>query len=271
MKYMIVRPNPKSQTDDPRKYKSSGMHLRRVFLAQKKNDGGFSNKCLTGRFSYFNTAGLLADAVFDGNGNITKLDVSSAYIIHPNGRGQIYMSIGKDDNAFNYPPPAKYEIVVTGANIDCEITAIDGFQVTGAGMASGQRMDTLHFTKVVKDVPTSASHHTDNIQSDYMFIFYLLLGINLLAIIPLLCKRVIGARKILIDYMYKTNDDREAIATANKHAQIHDKLLRTYLPAYLLATCADWLQGPYKYALYSSYGYTHEDIAHLFIAGYGSG
>ncbi|EED86917.1 predicted protein, partial [Thalassiosira pseudonana CCMP1335] len=46
---------------------------------------------------------------------------------------------------------------------------------------------------------------------------------------------------------------------------------QTYLPAYLFATCADWLQGPYKYALYSSYGYTQKDIAHLFVVGYGSG
>eukprot|EP00550_Attheya_septentrionalis_P006118 CAMPEP_0198300014 /NCGR_PEP_ID=MMETSP1449-20131203/46550_1 /TAXON_ID=420275 /ORGANISM="Attheya septentrionalis, Strain CCMP2084" /LENGTH=50 /DNA_ID=CAMNT_0044001713 /DNA_START=105 /DNA_END=254 /DNA_ORIENTATION=+ len=34
---------------------------------------------------------------------------------------------------------------------------------------------------------------------------------------------------------------------------------------------ADWLQGPYKYALYSAYGYTQSDIATLFVAGFGSG
>jgi hypothetical protein len=54
-------------------------------------------------------------------------------------------------------------------------------------------------------------------------------------------------------------------------AAAHADLLRSYLPAYLLATAADWLQGPYKYALYSGYGYARRDIAHLFVAGYGSG
>jgi MFS transporter, MFS domain-containing protein family, molybdate-anion transporter len=33
---------------------------------------------------------------------------------------------------------------------------------------------------------------------------------------------------------------------------------------------ADWLQGPYVYALYDSYGFEKEQIAHLFIAGFGS-
>lgn len=38
----------------------------------------------------------------------------------------------------------------------------------------------------------------------------------------------------------------------------------TLLPA------ADWLQGPYVYALYDAYGFEKEQIAHLFIAGFGS-
>ena len=32
----------------------------------------------------------------------------------------------------------------------------------------------------------------------------------------------------------------------------------------------DWLQGPYVYALYSSYGFSQHDIAVLFVAGFGS-
>ena len=32
----------------------------------------------------------------------------------------------------------------------------------------------------------------------------------------------------------------------------------------------DWLQGPYVYALYQSYGYQRGDIGKLFIAGFGS-
>jgi len=48
-------------------------------------------------------------------------------------------------------------------------------------------------------------------------------------------------------------------------------LYRCFLPVYLLATCADWLQGPYKYAVYSAYGYSQHDISILFVAGFGSG
>jgi len=32
----------------------------------------------------------------------------------------------------------------------------------------------------------------------------------------------------------------------------------------------DWLQGPYIYALYDSYGISTHDIERLFVAGYGS-
>lgn len=43
---------------------------------------------------------------------------------------------------------------------------------------------------------------------------------------------------------------------------------------YLLAWCfcvgADWLQGPYVYALYDGYGYSSKEIAQLFVAGFGS-
>lgn len=47
-------------------------------------------------------------------------------------------------------------------------------------------------------------------------------------------------------------------------------ILKKYMVVYLLATLSDWFQGPYVYALYSSYGYTQHDIAVLFVAGFGS-
>lgn len=43
-----------------------------------------------------------------------------------------------------------------------------------------------------------------------------------------------------------------------------------YLLVYFLAVAADWLQGPYVYALYSHYGYENNDIARLYIAGFAS-
>lgn len=43
-----------------------------------------------------------------------------------------------------------------------------------------------------------------------------------------------------------------------------------YLIVYLLAIASDWLQGPYVYALYTTYGYGKKEIGQLFIAGFGS-
>lgn len=45
---------------------------------------------------------------------------------------------------------------------------------------------------------------------------------------------------------------------------------RIYLAVYLCAMMADWLQGPYVYALYDAYGFTRADNAILFICGFGS-
>mmetsp|Transcript_53932 Transcript_53932/g.101199 ORF Transcript_53932/g.101199 Transcript_53932/m.101199 type:complete len:536 (-) Transcript_53932:30-1637(-) len=43
-----------------------------------------------------------------------------------------------------------------------------------------------------------------------------------------------------------------------------------FLAAWALAVSADWLQGPYVYALYDSFGYAKTDIDKLFVAGFGS-
>lgn len=45
---------------------------------------------------------------------------------------------------------------------------------------------------------------------------------------------------------------------------------RTYLLVYLTCMMADWLQGPFVYALYESYGFSRGDNAALFVAGFGS-
>lgn len=44
----------------------------------------------------------------------------------------------------------------------------------------------------------------------------------------------------------------------------------SFLVAWCLCVGADWLQGPYVYALYASYGYSSHQIAQLFVAGFGS-
>lgn len=45
---------------------------------------------------------------------------------------------------------------------------------------------------------------------------------------------------------------------------------QSYLFVFLLAMFADWLQGPYVYELYVSYGFDQEQIAELFVMGFGS-
>mmetsp|Transcript_69939 Transcript_69939/g.130726 ORF Transcript_69939/g.130726 Transcript_69939/m.130726 type:complete len:485 (+) Transcript_69939:78-1532(+) len=43
-----------------------------------------------------------------------------------------------------------------------------------------------------------------------------------------------------------------------------------YLAVFFAAMMGDWLQGPFVYALYESYGISREDNGNLFVAGFGS-
>jgi MFS transporter, MFS domain-containing protein family, molybdate-anion transporter len=47
------------------------------------------------------------------------------------------------------------------------------------------------------------------------------------------------------------------------------KFQKNYLIVYTLAYFADWLKGPYVYALYESHGMTEHEIAMLFVVGFG--
>ncbi|XP_058085574.1 uncharacterized protein LOC131233027 [Magnolia sinica] len=62
----------------------------------------------------------------------------------------------------------------------------------------------------------------------------------------------------------KTNKDRLITSSA------FNSFKNNYLFVYSLMMAGDWLQGPYVYFLYSSYGYGKGDIGRLFIAGFGS-
>ena len=65
-----------------------------------------------------------------------------------------------------------------------------------------------------------------------------------------------------------------ASASGNKDKPAHTpeylSFRRLFLVAYLLAMLSDWLQGPYVYKLYKDAGFGKEQIAWLFIAGFGS-
>jgi len=48
------------------------------------------------------------------------------------------------------------------------------------------------------------------------------------------------------------------------------RLKWVYLAAWYLCVAGDWLQGPYVYALYDAYGFSHRGISQLFVAGFGA-
>lgn len=48
------------------------------------------------------------------------------------------------------------------------------------------------------------------------------------------------------------------------------KHLASYMIVWMCCIAADWLQGPYVYALYSAYGFSESAIMALFVAGYGA-
>ncbi|GAV68711.1 DUF791 domain-containing protein [Cephalotus follicularis] len=62
----------------------------------------------------------------------------------------------------------------------------------------------------------------------------------------------------------KTSKDRVNTSTP------FNSFKNNYLIVYSLMMAGDWLQGPYVYYLYSSYGFDKGEIGQLFIAGFGS-
>ncbi|CAK0808672.1 unnamed protein product [Prorocentrum cordatum] len=67
------------------------------------------------------------------------------------------------------------------------------------------------------------------------------------------------------------DDGKEVRGGVDPAAAVAEEGLRTaFLPVWLLCVAGDWLQGPYVYALYEAYGLPREDIARLFVAGFGA-
>ena len=56
----------------------------------------------------------------------------------------------------------------------------------------------------------------------------------------------------------------------SRQGEIDATFQRNYLVVYTLAYFADWLNGPYVYALYESYGLSEHEIAILFLTGFGT-
>lgn len=109
---------------------------------------------------------------------------------------------------------------------------------------------------------------------------YLFVLLDLLRV-PSISGRKFSSRKVDNSNGIPHDDASKATATAdttstktltNEMSRRHARLLYgTYLPVYLMAVAADWLQGAYKYSVYSAYGYDQRAISILFVAGFGSG
>ncbi|TPX36504.1 hypothetical protein SmJEL517_g01338 [Synchytrium microbalum] len=65
-----------------------------------------------------------------------------------------------------------------------------------------------------------------------------------------------------------TDETKAATKQLNGESSLFTKFKLNYLVVYAIVILSDWLQGPYIYALYRSYGYDLNDIAILFIVGF---
>lgn len=63
---------------------------------------------------------------------------------------------------------------------------------------------------------------------------------------------------------------RPKVDSSSGVTETFQKFQIKYMVAWSICVAADWLQGPYVYALYESYGYTREENARLFVAGFGA-
>jgi len=82
------------------------------------------------------------------------------------------------------------------------------------------------------------------------------------AILLVICVAVVGFTK----FRAQGNDGFMRLFGADPEAVFQ----RKYLIVYFLVVSGDWLQGPYVYALYQKYGFSNEEIAQLFVAGFGA-
>ncbi|KAL7433700.1 hypothetical protein ACHAXM_003681 [Skeletonema potamos] len=151
-------------------------------------------------------------------------------------------------------------------NLNTGTTMVDNSVNTGVWSIAVKQFTRL-LSSIADLVPSVINNSSQQSEDGFILVFQILLAINISAFIPALCKKLL-LQWNQTQHQFPRCENHEA---KQRHTIHNNLLFKTYLPAYLLATCADWLQGPYKYALYSSYGYTQQDIAQLFCVGYGSG
>ena len=85
----------------------------------------------------------------------------------------------------------------------------------------------------------------------------LLISVFILAVFALIILRV-----------YVNANPSSNAASTSLRSQDFIKFQRNYLIVVYLAYLGDWLQGPYLYSLYASYGFSHSQIGITFAAGF---
>ena len=75
---------------------------------------------------------------------------------------------------------------------------------------------------------------------------------------------------LLVMLLLQELGSRRPTGSSSIEAEAVQKFQRLYLPPFLLATFADWIQGPYQYKVYTAYGFDEHDIGRLYICGFGS-
>ncbi|XP_078434412.1 uncharacterized protein LOC144705547 [Wolffia australiana] len=75
-----------------------------------------------------------------------------------------------------------------------------------------------------------------------------------------------GALSVVVATLELSKGSKDRITTS----AAFNSFKNNYLVVYSLMMAGDWLQGPYVYFLYKSYGFDKGDIGRLFIAGFGS-
>lgn len=78
-----------------------------------------------------------------------------------------------------------------------------------------------------------------------------------------------GRGAVAVEFSEEASSDSVA-PSGTELASAASGLAVTFLPVWYLCIAGDWLQGPYVYALYESYGLPRADIARLFVAGFGA-
>ncbi|XP_074317667.1 uncharacterized protein LOC141653721 [Silene latifolia] len=77
---------------------------------------------------------------------------------------------------------------------------------------------------------------------------------------------VFGGLAAVVAALEFSKNSKDRITTSSAFSSFKNN----YLLVYSLMMAGDWLQGPYVYYLYTTYGFSKGDIGQLFIAGFGS-